>query len=383
MKIVYYLPSLVVSGGIERIITFKANYFVEHFENYDITIITSEQMGEKPYFALSPKVKHIDIDVPIDRPYSQSKLKKYLAYPYRYYLFKRRLSKTLNMLSADIFISTMRRELNFINDLKDGSIKIGEFHVTRFVYGSEAIHSGNLIARRIKNYLANRFVTNLSRLRKVVILTHEGSLEWPELHNIEVIPNPIPTLVINKRSNCSGKKVIAVGRYTPQKGFDILISAWKKVTERYPDWSLNIYGEGELKESYQKQIDELKLNGSCFLKEPVKNIYDKYIESSIFVLSSHDEGFGMVIIEAMSCGLPVVSFSCPCGPKEMIENGINGILVKNGDGEELANQICCLIEKPELRKKIAEQAYIYSRKYYMENIAGRWKSLFETIIKNN
>lgn len=381
MKIVYYLPSLVVSGGIERIITFKANYFAEHFEDYDITIITSEQMGENPYFALSSKVKQIDIDVPIDRPYTQSRLKKYVAYPYRYYLFKRRLSKSLKMLNADIFISTMRRELNFINDLKDGSIKIGEFHVTRFAYGSEAIHSVNFITKRIKSYLANRFITNLSRLRKVIILTHEGSLEWPELHNIEVIPNPIPTLVINKRSNCLGKKVIAVGRYTPEKGFDILISAWKKVAEKYSDWSLNIYGEGELKESYQKQIDELGLNESCFLKPPVKNIYDKYIESSILVLSSHDEGFGMVIIEAMSCGLPVVSFSCPCGPKDLIENGINGILVKNGDGEELANQICHLIEKPEMRKKIAEQAYISSKKYYMENIAASWKNLFETIIK--
>ncbi len=383
MKIVYYLPSLVASGGIERIIAFKANYFAEHFENYDITIITSEQMGEKPYFELYPKVKHIDIDVPIDRPYSQSKLKKYLAYPYRYYLFKKRLSKTLKMLGADIFISTMRRELNFINDLKDGSIKIGEFHVTRSAYGSETIQSRNLIAKRIKNYLANRFVTNLSRLSKVVILTHEGSLEWPELHNIEIIPNPLPTLVINKRSNCLGKEVIAVGRYSPEKGFDRLISAWKKVAERYSDWILNIYGEGGLKKSYQKQIDELGLNESCFLKEPVKNIYDKYIESSIFVLSSYYEGFGMVIIEAMSCGLPVVSFSCPCGPRDMIENGINGILVKNGDSEELANQICFLIENPQMRKNVADQAYISSGKYHIESIAERWKNLFETIIKNN
>lgn len=383
MKIVYYLPSLVATGGIERIVTFKANYFAEHFENYDITIITSEQMGDKLSFALSSKVKHLDIDVPIDRPYSQGRLKRYVAYPYRYYLFRKRLSKTLNLLRADIFISTMRRELNFINDLKDGSIKIGEFHVTRSTYGSEAIQSRNLIVKRIKTYLENRFVNNLSRLRKVVILTHEGSLEWPELHNIEVIPNPISTLLVNKRSNCLEKKVIAVGRYTPQKGFDRLIPVWKKVAERHPDWILNIYGGGGLKRSYQQQIDELKLKENCFLKEPVKNIYNKYIESSIFVLSSRYDGLPLVLGEAMSYGVAPIAFSCPYGPKDMIEDGINGILVKNGDCEELANQICHLIENPQKRKEIAEQAYISSKKYDMENIAGRWEKLFETIIKNN
>lgn len=383
MKIVYYLPSLVASGGIERIITFKANYFAEHFENYDITIITSEQMGEEPYFALSPKVKHIDINVPIDRPYSQSRLKKYVTYPYRYYLFKRRLSKILKMLSADIFISTMRRELNFINDLKDGSIKIGEFHVMRSAYGSQVIQGGNLIARRIKNYLANRFITNLSKLRKVVILTYEGSSEWPELHNIEVIPNPISSLLINKRSTYSNKKVIAVGRYVPQKGFDMLISAWQKVSQKHPDWELNIFGDGQLRQPYQLLINKLGINENCFLRASVQNIYDKYIESSIFVLSSRYEGLPLVLGEAMSYGVAPIAFSCPYGPKDMIEDGVNGILVKNGDCEELANQICFLIENPQKRKCIAEQAYISSKKYCMKNIAGRWNNLFETIIKNN
>ncbi len=383
MKIVYYLPSLVASGGIERIITFKANYFAEHFEDYDITIITSEQMGENPYFELSPKVKHIDIDVPIDRPYSQSRLKKYVAYPYRYYLFKNRLSKTLKLLSADIFISTMRRELNFINDLKDGSIKIGEFHVTRSAYGSETIQSRNFIVKWIRTYFAKRFIYDLSRLRKVVILTHEGSSEWPELHNIEVIPNPISSKLTNKQSNCLNKKVIAVGRYVPQKGFDMLISTWQKVLQKHPDWELNIFGDGQLKQSYQRLIDKLGINESCFLRASVKNIYDEYIESSIFVLSSRYEGLPLVLGEAMSYGVAPISFSCPYGPKDMIKNGINGILVKNGNCEELANQICLLIEDPQKRKYIAEQAYISSQKYYMENIAIKWINLFETIIKSN
>lgn len=379
MKIVYYLPSLVASGGIERIITFKANYFAEHFENYDITIITSEQMGENPYFALSPEVKHIDIDVPIDRPYSQSRLKKYLTYPYRYYLFKKRLSKALNILSADIFISTMRRELNFINDLKDGSVKIGEFHVTRSAYGSETIQSGNLIVKALKKHLSNLFFSNVSKLKKVVLLTNEEMSDWPGFTNATVIPNPIANIQNSNVSDCMSKKVIAVGRYVHQKGFDMLISAWQNVSEKHPDWILNIYGEGDLKENYQQQITQLGLSESCFLKEPVKNIFDKYAESSIFLLSSRYEGFGMVIIEAMSCGLPVVSFSCPCGPKDIISDGDNGLLVEPNNILQFSNKINYLIENEKFRANMGNHSLLSAEKYKIENIAKLWRNLFESI----
>lgn len=379
MKIVYYLPSLVASGGIERIITFKANYFAEHFENYDITIITSEQMGGTPYFPLSLEVKHIDIDVPIDRPYSQNRLKKYLAYPYRYYLFRKRLSKALNILSADIFISTMRRELNFINDLKDGSIKIGEFHVTRSAYGSETIQSGNLIVKALKKHLSNLFFSNVSKLKKVVLLTNEEMSDWPGFTNATVIPNPIANIHNSNVSDCMSKKVIAVGRYVHQKGFDMLISAWQNVSEKHPDWILNIYGEGDLKENYQQQITQLGLSESCFLKEPVKNIFDKYAESSIFLLSSRYEGFGMVIIEAMSCGLPVVSFSCPCGPKDIISDGDNGLLVEPNNILQFSNKINYLIENEKFRANMGNHSLLSAEKYKIENIAKLWRNLFESI----
>lgn len=155
----------------------------------------------------------------------------------------------------------------------------------------------------IRTYFAKRFIYDLSRLRKVVILTHEGSSEWPELHNIEVIPNPISSKLTNKQSNCLNKKVIAVGRYVPQKGFDMLISTWQKVLQKHPDWELNIFGDGQLKQSYQRLIDKLGINESCFLRASVKNIYDEYIESSIFVLSSRYEGLPLVLGEAMSYGV--------------------------------------------------------------------------------
>ena len=379
MKIAYYLPSLQAPGGIERIVTFKANYFAEHFEGYDITIITSEQMGKAPHFPLSPKVKHIDLGVSFDLPYSQSIVSKVLKYPFRYYRFKQRLSNLLNELKPDITISTMRRELNFITKLKDGSLKIGEFHVSRYAYGAEALKRKSPIVNMIKKRWANRFVKNLSKLSRVIILTSEGAKDWPELTNISIIPNPISTPVEGKQTDILSHNAIAVGRYAPQKGFDMLIPAWSIVAQRHPDWKLHIYGEGDLKEKFTKLIDELQLNNNCLLHHTVSNIAEKYCMSSIFVLSSRYEGFGLVLAEAMSCGIPCVSFDCPHGPSDIIKDHEDGLLVEKENIKELADKICYLIENENVRIKMGHKARENVKRFLPENVMPQWKNLFESL----
>ncbi|WP_455585944.1 glycosyltransferase family 4 protein [Bacteroides sp.] len=376
MKLVYYLPSLEAPGGLERIITFKANYFAGHGD--DVTVITSEMMGRKPYFPLSPGVRHIDLGVAFDYPYSQPKAMKVLKYPFRYHRFRKRFAKALRELRPDITVSTLRRELNFLNDLDDGSVKIGEFHVTRHSYGAEAFESGNPLVRRAKRKWNETFIRNLSRLKRVVLLTHEEAGFWPELDNLSIIPNPIIT-PLNKVSDCTQKRVIAAGRYAPQKGFDRLIDSWAIVARKHPSWSLHIYGDGYLRTELQAQIDRLQLADTCHLEHTVENITDKYCESSIFVLSSRFEGFGMVITEAMGCGIPPVSFACPCGPRDIIHDGVDGLLVEDGNIEEMAEKIACLIENEDKRIEMGKQAYLDAQKYKMENIAKQWKQLFESI----
>lgn len=378
MKLVYYLPSLEAPGGLERIITFKANYFAE--QGNDITIVTSELEGRKPYFPLSSQVRHIDLGVPFDYPYNQTRLLKLIKYPFRYHRFRKRLTKVLRELSPDITISTLRRELFFLNKLDDGSIKIGEFHVTRYAYGVEALKNGNPILKWLKAQWSKKFVQNLSQLKQVVLLTYEEAGFWPELSNLSVIPNPIIT-PLNKTSDCKEKRVIAVGRYAPQKGFDKLIDSWALVVQQHPDWSLHIYGDGFLRTELQEQIERLGLTEKCWLEHTVKEIADKYSESSIFVLSSRYEGFGMVITEAMGCGVPPISFACPCGPRDIIKDGVNGLLVEDGNIEDMAKKICYLIENEDKRQEMGKQAYLDAQKYKMENIALQWKKLFETVVK--
>ena len=380
MKLVYYLPSLEAPGGLERIITFKAGYFAE--QGNDVTILTSELGDRKPYFPLSPKVKHIDLGIAFDYPYNQSHFTKLLKYPFRYHCFQKRFTKTLRKLSPDITISTLRRELNFINKINDGSIKIGEFHVTRHAYGVEALASGNPVLKWLKAQWNKKFVHNLSQLKQVILLTHEEAGFWPELSNISVIPNPIIT-PLNKKSDGKEKSVIAVGRYAPQKGFDRLIDSWALVVREHPDWMLRIYGDGFLRTELQAQIERLGLTEKCQLEHTVNNIADRYSESSIFVLSSRYEGFGMVITEAMGCGVPPVSFTCPCGPRDIINDGINGLLVEDGNIEDMAEKINFLIENVDRRLLMGQQAYEDAQKYKMENIAKQWEELFQSITKKD
>lgn len=379
MKIAYYLPSLQAPGGIERIITFKANYLAEHFEGYEITIITSEQMGKAPHFPLSSKVRHIDLGVSFDLPYTQSVVSKVMKYPFRYYRFRKRLSDTLNKLQPDITISTLRRELNFIHKLKDGSIKIGEFHVSRHAYGAEALRNKSRLVDALKRRCSDRLVKNLSKLSKVVILTNEGAKDWPELTNITVIPNPISTPLEEKRTDILSHHAIAAGRYASQKGFDMLISAWAIVARKHPEWQLSIYGEGDLKDQLQKQIDELGLKDKCMLCHTVANIADKYCMSSIFVLSSRYEGFGLVLAEAMAYGVPCVSFACPHGPSDIIRNTEDGLLVEKENVEELADRICYLIDNESVRREMGKKARENVERFMPENVMPLWISLFESL----
>ncbi len=378
MKIFYYLPSLYTSGGLERIIMLKANYFADYL-GYDITILTSEQRGRPPYYKLSGKVKLIDLGVVIDTKSKRFSLNKLISYPFKYSIFKRRFSAVLYKNRPDIVISTLRRELNFICSVRDGSIKIGEFHVTRYAYHAGSVREKNYILKVIKKYWGSHFVSKLKKLSRLVLLTEEEVLNWPELSNTVVIPNPL-SLFPEKVSTCDNKQVIAVGRYSYQKGFDLLIDAWTIVHSRYPDWILKIYGEGE-KEPLLQQITDNNLGGSCFLENPVKNIDEKYTESSIFVLSSRFEGFGMVIAEAMACGVPPVSFACPCGPKDIIKDGTDGLLVRPDDIPGLADKICFLIENKEIRKQMGKNARKNIERLKFENVAHRWERLFNELKK--
>ncbi len=377
MKILFYLPSLYASGGLERIIVFKANYFADNLPDADVFLLTSEQRGKSPFFSISENVKHIDIGVCMDYPFDQSVFLKFIRFPFLYRRFKSRFLAILKQEKPDIVISSIRREINFLPHLDDGSVKLAELHVTKGFYHFGGAKGLNRLLRQSKDRIRTE---KLKLMNAVVFLTKQEQSFWPELSNTYVIPNPL-VFKPRGRSDCEAKQVIAVGRYVPQKGFDLLIQAWSFVHADHPDWVLKIYGDGNPVE-LQDQIDRLNLTESCKLKPSTTVIEEKYCDSSIFVLSSRYEGFGMVLVEAMACGLPSIAFDCPSGPSEIIRDGIDGFLVENGNVKEMAKRICSLIKDDLLRKEMGERAQLNSARFHMENIAAQWKDLFESFGKN-
>lgn len=381
IRIAYCIPSLDHSGGMERVLTIKANYLADRL-GYDISIIITDDKDTKPYFPLSEKIRVIQLDVNIDNLWQHPIWKRLYLYKKKMRLYKKRLKKCLNNLKPDITISLLRREINFLCDIQDGSVKVGEIHFGRYKYREANF---GFLPGLVNQWITNRWMAQLDKkvqqLDKFVVLTHEDAAYWKGLSNLTVIPNPI-TIEQGIYSDCTSRQVIAVGRYTYQKGFDLLIPAWKIVNENHPDWTLNIYGGGD-KEDLQQMIDNLGLSSTLKLNDPVSQIREKYQQSSIFVLSSRFEGLPLVLMEAMSCGLPSVSFTCPCGPKDIIHDGEDGILCENGNIESLAAGICQLIEDEQLRKEMGKKAAQNIQKFAINRIMQQWDYLFQDLVRKN
>lgn len=381
IKIAYCLPSLHLAGGMERVLTIKANYFAEVLR-YDIYVILTDGKDKQPYYQLSPKIHVINLDINFDELWNKSFIKKIRIYLSKQRIYKKKLKECLFNIKPDITVSMLRREINFINSIKDGSIKIGEIHVNKDNFRDFSEERKNKSIKKIISKIwTYQLIRELKRLDRFITLSYEDKAKWVELNNIEVINNPLPFFP-GKVSDCNNNEVIAVGRYVYQKGFDLLIEAWKIISDKHPDWKLNIYGEGDRKE-YIEQLNELNIKQSCFLNIASNNIMNKFCSSSIFVLSSRYEGFGMVITEAMACGIPTVSFACPCGPKDIIKDNIDGFLVENGNIKDLADKICYLIEHENIRKEMGKSARISVERFKIENIAIQWKNLFESLIDKN
>ena len=378
IKIAYCIPSLYYPSGMERVLTLKANYFAEHF-GYEIHIILTAGKDKEPYYKLYPSITLHQLDINYDEMYGRSLWKRISGYWNKQQLFMKRLNDCLCEIRPDITISLLRRDINFINKMKDGSIKLGEIHFNKSNYRE---FSDNrlpaFVQHCVKKYWMWQLIRQVRQLKRFVVLSYEDAAEWTKLKNVAVIYNPLPFFP-ERQSDGSSKQVIAAGRYMPQKGFDRLIDAWSIVNMQHPDWVLRIYGDG-MRQQLQQQIDRLGIASSCILEHSTPDIDEKYCESSIFALSSRYEGFGMVIIEAMACGIPPVSFACPCGPRDIIDDGKNGLLVENGNIEMLAGKICYLIENDEIRRKMGQQARIDVERFKIEQIAGQWKELFESLV---
>ncbi len=201
---------------------------------------------------------------------------------------------------------------------------------------------------------------------------------WENNPKAIVMPNPV-TFSSPRQSPLTEKELISIGRLSTQKNFSSLIRICAVVFKKHPDWHLTIWGDGSERNHLENLIDTLGLNSNVFLPGSTNNVSEKLLESSIFVLSSDFEGFGIAIVEAEECGLPIVSYSCPSGPKDIITDGKNGFLIPPGDEDMFAQRICRLIEVKELRCAMGNEAKLNASKYSIKKIINSWCEVFENL----
>jgi glycosyltransferase involved in cell wall biosynthesis len=380
LKIVYITPSIHTADGAARVLTMKANYFAEHF-GYDITILLTEGKGLPFFYHVSDKIKIINYDLNFEQLWNCPFWKKFFIYIPKQIKYKRLVRKELMRIRPDITISLLRREINFLNDIKDGSKKMGEIHVHRDNYRNFKDEKSNFIMNLFAKFWSRQLLNNLKKLDRFVVLTDKDRESWIELANVVTIPNPSP-FTPSTISTLTEKRVIAVARYSHEKGIDLLLQAWALVEKKTEKWRLEVFGDGDTT-AFNAIIDKLGINRSrCILNGRTSDIEQEYLKSTIAVCSSRFEGFGMIIIEAMACGLAVVSFDCPWGPQSIINDGQDGVLVENGNIEKLADALVSLIQDEKKRNNIAINAVQSVKRFQMDRIANQWKQLFEDVIQS-
>lgn len=375
MKIVYCIAGTYNSGGMERVLANKANWLVKN--GHEMSILTTDQKGRSPFFELDPRIEMYDLGVNYEANNGGSFLNKLLHYPFKQWKHKKALQKLLPELEADVVVSMFCNDASILPKIKDGSRKVLEIHFSRFKrqqYGRKGLW-------KIADDIRSRNDLNVvSKFDRFVVLTEEDKGYWGDLGNIQVIPNA-RTFVMDKPAELREKKVIAVGRYCCQKALDRLIDAWSIVCRGIDDWKLYLVGDGEDRETLQKQIDELRLNDKIVLGRAETDMKAVYSNASILALSSRYEGLPMVLLEAQAAGLPIVSFECKCGPKDVLTDGVDGFLVKEGDVTSLATKILELITDEDLRRKMGAEAYENSKRFSEEKVMAQWVELFNEVVR--
>ena len=373
MKIVYCIDSIRGIGGIQRVTVTKANALAELPGN-TVCILVADTSGEQVY-GLSPKVRVTDLGINYYEDDWKSRWNVLKGILFKRRLHKRKVREALEEIDPDVVVSVGESEKYFLPGLKGGWLKVREIHFFKHYRRLAAGTPGVRAMARLSE--AYDYGWKIRRYDRIVVLTEEDrDINWKRNGKVRVIPNPLP-FARDRVSALDERRVVAVGRLTAQKNFVSLLRAFRKVADRFPEWRLEIIGDGEERQMLADETGRLSLGDNVMLEGEMEDVRERLLSSSCLVLSSRFEGFGMALVEAMACGLPVVSYACPAGPGDIITDGVDGFLVPPGDEKALADRICTVIGDDGLRNRMGEAAFRSSARYDIDRIVSMWMDLFE------
>lgn len=346
-KNIIFITNTINRGGASRVITILANHYAN--KNWSVSIIL-RQIGNA--YAINENVKIVKVGTD-----SETSRLKWVGIIRKYVKEQSKNEKCIvvSFLSmVNVYTITATRGLNAKvivserNDIKKANAGL-KFMLANFMYGkADAIV---FQSERVKNYFSNKVKAKGTIILNPVRIGCEADLEPKH-------------------------KIVNSGRLVPQKNQKMLIEAFSVFHKEHPEYSLFIYGDGELREALEKQIKELGLSDCAFLQGNVVNIHEKIADAEFFVLSSDYEGLSNSLLESMMMGIPCISTDC-AGSDEIIRNSQNGILVPVGDQKALADAMSCMADHIELRRDISTQAKIDSAAFRYENVIRRWEEVFE------
>lgn len=383
MRIIIIHRSFALVGGAERVITEKANYLSD--KGHQVMLVSYEQGQHVVPYQLHPMVQFKDLNC---RFFTLSKYSAPLRL-YRFILLRKHFKELLRNIVVDYCpdVIVLASDWQFLIDkvlAAAGKVPvIAEFHNAYDFITKKIGNTDNGIKDWVTKCYYKYSLKHFKRCAHLVVLTENDAKHWRMHSNhVSIIPNPLTNYpeVVDDVPKDFGR-IICVGRLNAQKRIDRLISAFSMIADKYPEWHVDVFGEGDEKTSLLRQIRNCHLEKRIILHAPTKTIYDEYKKSQFLVLSSAYEGFGLVLIEAMACGLPCVSFDCPSGPSEIIENGVSGLLVKEGDVIDLSSKIEWMIIHEAERNQMAKKSRIVALAYLPSTIMKEWEFFYESVIK--
>lgn len=370
MRILYVTDALAVWGGIERVLSDKMNYLVREY-GYEVYVVTADQGGNPFPFPLDERIIVRDLNIRFHQQYHYHGFKRFLKNRELARLYRSRLSSFISEINPDVISCIRDGCASAVLDLKKSIPVIFESHA---MYKDVDFENSTFL-HRLSIYKGRR---KYKRLDRIVTLTQGDADDWKRVcKKTYVIPNVVHLNESGRYSQCKAKRAIFAGRFDLQKDVDSLAKAWALVQQRHPEWSLDVYGNGELKPHFEEIVSDMKLN--VRVHPAVLDILDKFIESSMLLMTSLYEPFGLVLVEAMSCGLPVVAFDCPYGPADIIHNGIDGFLVEDRNIEAYSDCVCKLIENNKMRLDMGQAAIQSSQRYDAAKIMAQWNQLFSEL----